>query len=128
MKRLTTYEIDGPVLKHSNGKTCDKICFSRCSCDDCPVGQAIEKLTAYEDAEEQQLIVKLPCTPGTIIYLVGNGKILEYNFMGVVQFLNYKPTLFGRQKFGNYEDVQIANVEQWGETVFASREEAERVL
>jgi hypothetical protein len=105
---------------------------SRCGEDDYDVypdfdGITVaQKLALYEDSEEQGLMVRLPCEPGSRVYLVGNGKIYEYNFMGIVKFNHWKPTLFGRQLFGNREDVKIANADQWGKTVFSSLAEAEQ--
>lgn len=41
-----------------------------------------EKLKNYEDAEEQGLLVKLPCKPGDTIYYVADGKITEKHVIG----------------------------------------------
>ena len=46
-------------------------------CDNCPTGTAycrtmkkmIRKLAAYEDLEEQGLLVRLPCKVGDIVYV-----------------------------------------------------------
>lgn len=35
------------------------------------VGEAVEKLAAYEDAEEQGLLLRLPCKVGDKIYRIG---------------------------------------------------------
>lgn len=43
---------------------------------------AAHKLADYEDAEEQGLLVKLPCKPGDTIYYVADGKITEKHVIG----------------------------------------------
>ena len=72
MDRLTEYwgvsEPTGPILIGSRGKACDKVCFSKGSCDGCPIDIAIRKLAAYEDFEEAGLLVQLPCKAGDTVY------------------------------------------------------------
>lgn len=41
-----------------------------------------EKLKNYEDAEEQGLLLRLPCKPGDTIYYVADGKITEKHVIG----------------------------------------------
>lgn len=36
------------------------------------IGMAVDKLAAYEDAEEQELLLRLPCGIGTTVYEVEN--------------------------------------------------------
>ena len=54
MSRLTKInELTGSgIITACNGKTCDKVCFSRCACEGCPIDEAIQKLAAYEYVEE----------------------------------------------------------------------------
>jgi len=103
--------------------------------------KALERLAAYEDsgltpeqvheltkAKADGRLVVLPCKVGDSIWLAMCGQIREYIFMGITQQYGYLPSLYGRQRFGKYEDVGIALVDSIGKTVFLSREEAEKAL
>jgi hypothetical protein len=100
-----------------------------------------QRLAAYEDSglspeEVQELakakadgrLVELPVKVGDTIWLAMCGQIREYIFMGITQQYGYLPSLYGRQRFGKYEDVGIALVDSIGKTVFLSRETAEKAL
>lgn len=63
------------------------------------IGDLMRKLAAYEDAEEQGLLVRLPCKIGTVCYR------MEYDAI--------YPTVF------NYGDIPY-----WGRTIFPTIEEA----
>lgn len=85
-------------------------------CDNCPTGTAycrtmkkmIRKLAAYEDLEEQGLLVRLPVPLGSKVYWISTrdkqNPIIFENFftLGILYF--------------------------WNSTVFATREEAEKKL
>lgn len=85
-------------------------------CDNCPTGTAycrtmkkmIRKLAAYEDLEEQGLLVRLPVPLGSKVYWISTrdkqNPIIFENFftLGMLYF--------------------------WNSTVFATREEAEKKL
>lgn len=77
MERLTERTADGILVKENHGenglrtfyqryeeKTNDK--YTNCDGGYC----AIEKLAAYEDAEEQGLLLRLPCKVGSNIYRI----------------------------------------------------------
>ena len=63
MKRLTKRNGDGYSLNHEN---CPKQgdCYDSADC----VAVLVERLAAYEDAEEKGLLVRLPCKIGSTIY------------------------------------------------------------
>ena len=44
-------------------------------------GEAIDKLAAYEDAEEQGLLLRLPCGIGTDIYYIPSEKNFRLNLL-----------------------------------------------
>jgi len=103
--------------------------------------KALERLAAYEDsgltpeqvheltkAKADGRLVVLPCKVGDSIWLAMCGQIREYIFMGITQQYGYLPSLYGRQRFGKYEDVGIALVDSIGKTVFLSREAAEKAI
>lgn len=77
MERLTERTTDGILVKENHGenglrtfyqlfdeKPNDK--YTNCDGGYC----AIEKLAAYEDAEEQGLLLRLPCKVGDVVYVV----------------------------------------------------------
>lgn len=79
MDRLTYKNIEGwNVLCDAsnfdkNGKVkdtqqCDEVCSAIGYCGDCPIQKAINKLADYEKAEEQGLLLKLPCKVGDKVY------------------------------------------------------------
>ena len=85
MERLTFYE---------NGKAHFLIGYSDYS------GKVADRLAAYEDAEEQGLLIQLPCEIGTICYFISaSGEIGSKCFY--------------------YTDIP-----HFGKTVFLTREEA----
>lgn len=66
MDRLT---IRNPYGQACSYGACKDI---KCSgdCEVCPVNRLIERLAAYEDAEEAGLLVKLPCKVGEMVYII----------------------------------------------------------
>lgn len=85
---------------------------------------AIIRLAEYEDAEEQGLLLRLPCKPGDTVYEIdGEGAIVERHIYDV----EYRQTRYGTE-------VSFSTATLWfpgesiGETVFLTREEAEAKL
>nr|DAW49928.1 MAG TPA: hypothetical protein [Caudoviricetes sp.] len=77
MERLTERTADGILVKENhveNGLRTFYQCFEEKPNDkytNCDGGYcAIEKLSAYEDAEEQGLLIRLPCKVGSNIYRI----------------------------------------------------------
>lgn len=77
MERLTERTADGILVKENhveNGLRTFYQCFEEKPNDkytNCDGGYcAIEKLSAYEDAEEQVLLIRLPCKVGSNIYRI----------------------------------------------------------
>lgn len=95
MERLTFYE---------NGKAHFSIGYSDYS------GKVADKLAAYEDAEEQGLLVRLPCKVGDMVYT-------ESNIKGLIS------------SFPAPDETWIfENRAEFGKTVFLTREDAEAAL
>jgi len=63
-----TPEEDVQIIKCEN-ELCCETCHRVENCEECPINEAIEKLAEYEDAEEQGLLLRLPCKPGDIVYV-----------------------------------------------------------
>ena len=72
MERLTEKQSSGYDLKAMNGEWCNKYCEQQRveTCNECVIYQAIQKLAEYENAEEQGLLLRLPCKVGDTIYEV----------------------------------------------------------
>ena len=77
MERLTERTADGILVKENHGENGLRTfyqCFGEKPNDkytNCDEGYcAIEKLAAYEDAEEKGLLIRLPCKVGSNIYLI----------------------------------------------------------
>lgn len=83
------------------------------------MGTALNRLSAYEDAEEQGLLVRLPCKVGDTVYELTEG------------FSIYKP---GLHVYISEHTATELNIYNWarrgdfGKTVFLTREEAEAAL
>ena len=96
MERLTERTADGILVKENYEKESLKTLYScyggkpNSHYSNCEEGYcAMEKLTDYEDAEEQGRLIKLPCKVGDTVYLIKNSeKIAECKadmmFIGVL--------------------------------------------
>lgn len=87
MKRMTVKNKDGVTVLSA---------FSR-------IDEAVDKLAAYEDAEEAGLLVRLPCKIGTPCFCVGYHEVYSSVFC-------------------------YNNIPYFGKTIFLTREEAETAL
>lgn len=72
-------------------------------------GDAVDKLAEYEDLEEQNRLLKLPCEIGQRVYMI-------YQFCGK-----------GAWEIEEHE-IRLEDLENIGKTVFLTREEAEAAL
>lgn len=105
-------------------------------CDNCPTGTAycrtmkkmIRKLAAYEDLEEQGLLVRLPCKVGDTVYRVNAGAKQPIIPMTVseIHFLCYKNERAVRFDTIGKEDMgeSCYRLEDIGRIVFLTHEEA----
>ena len=134
-------------------------CFEKCDglgasskCDNCEnMTNACEKLGAYEDAEEQGLLLRLPCKEawsqsGDEVYLIYDGEIIECIHCGLsIDAVEGKAyiTLATDENIFPYRnpdpehdldptdwctDSTSVEVDEIGKTVFFTREEAEAKL
>ena len=92
----------------------------------------IKKIGEYEDAEEQGLLLKLPCKVGDTVYELQEVRkriqpmeIISVNIgrMGLLYF-NWEL----KDGIGIYHNVKGFGTSQIGKTVFLTREEAEQAL
>ena len=93
---------------------------------------AIEKLAAYEDLEEQGLLVRLPCKIGDTVYRVNAGAKQPIIPMTVseIHFLCYKNERTVRFDAidKEYMGESCYRLEDIGRIVFLTHEEAEKKL
>lgn len=132
MERLTKrYEhYDIIDLTARTNTNCSVICHEMSDCESCPVNVALSKLADYEDAEEQGLILRLPCKVGDTVY-----KIWSCGKHGK-SIAEFEVTRIRIDKHGI--DFSILNprgglcrfcdIFDFGKTVFVTREEAESAL
>ena len=84
----------------------------------------VNKLAEYEDAEEQGLLLRLPCRIGTTIYhtqwfdSINESVIID----GKVFFRTERKYKVSKSTFS------VLDIEEFGKTVFLTKEEAESAL
>ena len=78
------------------------------------VGHAVDKLAEYEDLEEQNRLLKLPCAVGDTVYTLN-------------PLLNGK-TVIGETTADAFFCALVMLEGRFGKTVFLTREEAEAAL
>lgn len=153
MERLTKYgdtsHENGVCCTHFNSKECNEVlgnCAYGCKWEE----EAWSKLASYEDAEEQGLLLRLPCndvfeSSGDSVYYIFDYEIAECINCGVsldcegVMWiaLACDESIFPyREPMAEFDtdptdwcthstDVRI---EEWGKTIFLTRAEAEKAL
>lgn len=90
----------------------DGLCYGKVDCEDnCTYCdrflKVLDKLATYEDAEEQGLLLRLPCKVGTTVYAIYGNKVTKGALI--------------RQS-------SISFLDDFGKTVFLTKEEAEQAL
>lgn len=88
------------------------------------VGEAVDKLAAYEDMEEKGLLVRLPCKVGTVIWRVWYGEVYRY----VVVEIDAQDHVKLRFLIECLPYLRFYWDDEYGKTVFLTREEAEAAL
>ena len=91
------------------------------------MGEAINKLAAYENLEEQGLLIKLPCKFNeNTVYYIDKSKNLHYGYIEEVR-INEFNTKYTYINSDNEWDIQFIKGDI-GKTIFLTREEAEKAL
>lgn len=109
-----------------------------------PIAAMVRKLAAYEDAEEQGLLVKLPFKPGDVVWAVKNDvyedepNVEGYTFMAecrgyAILTIEYAHCVDFKQQMAEMaEDAIYENFAEMiivpMENIFHTREEAEQAL
>ena len=118
MERLTS-RIDG------------KVCYSRCEFKD-----VLRKLADYEDAEEQGLLLRLPCKVDDTVYLIFEKRIYEGTGVKIVSVRTPSHDYTRIEIVFEIEDPWYSDGRKMkhganeilGEKVFLTKEEAEQAL
>lgn len=104
---------------------CDRVCdeFQ----EKCPFKNVGLKLKNYEDAEEQGLLLRLPCKIGNRVYAVTRDFISEYTICSV-EVYNEGFFFCWKCEKGIYINIRGFTNYQIGEDVFLTKEEAKQSL
>jgi hypothetical protein len=103
-------EVDSP---HKNTLQCILDCF--------------ERLAQYEDAEEQGLLVRLPCKVGDTVYYPFAGRVIEKRVSKYTEILR-KSECVDKWYCVEFSDDETFDEEDVGKTVFLTCAEAEEAL
>ena len=86
------------------------------------------KLKEYEDAEEQGLLLKLPCKVGDTVYAIGfNNKPVVYESVVLSILITEKEIVFN-VKVDEFEINSQLKQSMFGKTVFLTQDEVEEKL
>lgn len=119
MKRLTEDSVTGETYIKQCASSCPYD-GDFCGTDECPVLNAVaDKLGEYERAEEQGLFVRLPCKVGDLVFIIDGENICRRKVKSI-KILSTAIEI-------STSDI-IFHKESFGETVFLTREEAEKKL
>ena len=124
MERLTDKSIVGNYFYPKCFEKCDGLGASS-KCDNCEIMTSIcEKLGKYEDLEEQDRLIKLPCKIGTEVYDITCWDDIEEKV--VVKGKAYYRTI-RKHKVTKFP-FTYSDINDFGKTVFLTKSEAEQKL
>lgn len=92
------------------------------------VGSAVDKLADYEDAEEQGLLLRLPCKVGDTVYTVSSYMECCREECKWVEEECDECCDYQRVYFVKETKFQIQMIAVFGKTVFLTKEEAKQAL
>ena len=126
MERLTEKQSSGYDLKAMNGEWCNKYCEQQRveTCNECMIYQAIQKLAEYENAEEQGLLLRLPCPIDTTVYNITWWDDVQEKVKvdGKTFYRTVHKHKVSKSKFS------LIDIYDFGKTVFLTKAEAEQKL
>ena len=124
MERLTDKSIVGNYFYPKCFEKCDGLGASS-KCNDCEIMTSIcEKLGKYEDLEEQDRLIKLPCKIGTKVYDISWWDDIEEKV--VVKGKAYYRIV--RKHKVTKIPFTYSDIDDFGKTVFLTKSEAEQKL
>ena len=119
----------------NNGKElCIDVCGEKCIegrtwCPKCkPFTNVMKKLAEYEDAEEQGMLLRLPCKVGDVVYTVSSYMECCREECKWVEEECDECCDYQRVYFVKETKFQIQQIAVFGKTVFLTKEEAEQAL
>ena len=123
MERLTTRNIAG-VAVYKNPFKCDRCGDTIWRLPDYGNGSPTEKLADYEDAEEQGLLLLLPCKIGTTVYNTTwwDDVTEKVKVDGKIFYRTVRKHKVSKSTFS------LLDVKDFGKTVFLTQAEAEQKL
>lgn len=127
---------------HENGVCCTHYLSKECEersgfcTDECPWEEAVwSKLADYEDAEEQGLLLQLPCKVGDTVYLINHTTVntrrkpLKCNVDEfVIERSGCFAVLNGNASYYMLRRFKAVNINKFGSIVFLTEAEAESAL
>ena len=89
-----------------------------------------ERLKKYEDAEEQGLLVRLPCKVGDTLYHASHAfnRVDEYTVLSISMLLSPNVSRMEINAVNHRGAVLPFDVSDFGDTVYLTREAAEKAL
>ena len=134
MERLTEVVYGNAQIKECGNDFCKETCEKfdeEKSCSNCPIQKAIEKLTEYEDLEEQGKLLRLPCKVGDTIWQ--SQKVFdEFPYLPYpIKVVGFSLCANGLYLDGIYgEDNRECSIliSEIGKNVFLTKEQAELTL
>lgn len=139
MERLTerVFALNGTScmqIKACGNDTCDETCRNitgEKGCKDCPIQIAIDKLAEYEDLEEQNRLLKLPCAVLDEFYCIWRNKgqnPIQKMQVKKIEIHERKGIVIQMEFVGNRGCLFRFYEDDFGKTVFLTGEEAEAAL
>lgn len=132
MGRLTKYgktsHENGVCCTHFNSKECKEVlgnCAFGCKWEE----EAWSKLAEYEDLEEQGLLIRLPCKVGDKVY-VTERRVIKCKIKSIEFFecgISIKLMYAGENELLEHWKTSVT-IDEFGEKVFFTKEEAEQAL
>lgn len=129
MKRLTIYRNGDLEINCKNcpeEKRCKREEFTESDC----LYFLTKRLAEYEDAEEQGLLVRLPCKVGDTLYHASHAfkRVDEYTVLSISMLLSPNVSRMEINAVNHRGAVLPFDVSDFSDTVFLTREAAEKAL
>ena len=134
MERLTEDFLGCNQIKGCDNFTCEEVCRRSLNCGDCPISEAFDKLADYEQAEEDGLLIKLPCKVGDVLWYLSKNKnkVIPVEVMKIkyeCEAENYGVFILERILIrGKGIEPTVIHFSDIGKRVFLTEEEAEQAL
>ena len=130
LKDMCTFDRESNV-EADDCLTCSEYCnIKDMNCEECAIQRAIDKLAYYEDLEEQDSLLKMPCRAGDKLWWINRGVLIESE---VINFVIDEDGMFIRVKYLNDKEHNYYygcpfEFDDIGKIAFLTRGEAEKEL